>query len=355
VLHIGGQRGQRGGAHSPSQVTHHHHQSPSPTRIVHHHQAHDSSMYDSSIQPTSVVHHHQPPAPPVYQPPQETHVYHNSDGTVHTTTVAAGAAGFGAAQPGACAHTVDAVDTVDISPSPLSSSLHPFDTAITACPPPARPQNTTFVRPYLDYIRKRSLVCVFLFLLGRSKDKLAKNGPSPKPRAVVPRPWQRCVAGHYPAAFGVAGGAGFGPSATLNVSPTTWSAASSSPGKVQVTAGRSGRRSHRAGRAGSQTTASARRIKNEVFDQLDDDGNEVIDREEWNEKLSGSRRAKNAAFDALDADGNGVIDRSEWRKGVKASGGTVKGGKKLCTLHAASDKVPTGGAKGRWKHTSWTP
>ena len=133
-----------------------------------------------------------------------------------------------------------------------------------------------------------------------------------------------------------------------HVSPTTWSAASSSPGKVRVTAGRSGRRSDS---AGSQTTASARRIKNAVFDQLDDDGNEVIDREEWNEKLSGSRRAKNAAFDALDADGNGVIDRSEWRKGVKASGGTVKRGEKLCTLHAASDKVP----KGRWKHTSWTP
>ena len=89
----------------------------------------------------------------------------------------------------------------------------------------------------------------------------------------------------------------------------------------------------------------------QVFDQLDDDGNDVIDREEWNQKVSGSRRSKNKAFDALDADGNGVIDRSEWKKGVKASGGTVKVGKKLCTLYTHRDIK----GKDRWRHSSWTP
>ena len=85
------------------------------------------------------------------------------------------------------------------------------------------------------------------------------------------------------------------------------------------------------GRHGYSTSAKSETLKEEIFDELDGDGNEVIDRKEWMKKTSGTRKDKAKVFDELDADGNGVIDRDEWRKGTTATTGgrsLSRGGRK---------------------------
>ena len=69
-------------------------------------------------------------------------------------------------------------------------------------------------------------------------------------------------------------------------------------------------------------------LKEDIFDELDGDGNEVIDRKEFMKKTSGTRRDKAKVFNELDADGNGVIDRDEWRQGTTASQ-DMSGGRSL--------------------------
>ena len=68
VLHVGGPDRHR----SPTRTLHHHHEpvSVSPNRVIHHHQASPN------------------------QPPQETHIYHNGDGTTSSWTGAGGGGGM---------------------------------------------------------------------------------------------------------------------------------------------------------------------------------------------------------------------------------------------------------------------
>ena len=78
----------------------------------------------------------------------------------------------------------------------------------------------------------------------------------------------------------------------------------------------------------ARAAARADALKEDIFDELDGDGNEVIDRKEFMKKTSGTRRDKAKVFNELDADGNGVIDRDEWRQGTTASQ-DMSGGRSL--------------------------